>query len=136
MVDIGAAGAEANYRTLRFESARIGQQEASSSPPDLRLLTQLNAFLTFARTEATPAMSPEQVEWDAPGGCTIWLPPVNVPYALAAGLSGKIEKQKVTLQRICHIHGRERCTEAQEGWKDRNNASRTFSRFQGHHTLN
>lgn len=109
--------AEANYRTLRFESARIGQQEASSSPPDLLLLTQLNAFLTFARTEATPAMSPEQVEWMRQVAARFGYPPVMFRYALAAGLSGKNREAEVTLQRICHIHGRERCTEAQEGWE-------------------
>lgn len=109
--------AEANYRTLRFESARIGQQEISSSNPDLLLLTQLNAFLTFARTEATPAMPPEQVEWMRQVAARFGYPPVMFRYALAAGLSGKNREAEVTLQRICHIHGRERCTEAQEGWE-------------------
>lgn len=128
--------AEANYRTLRFESARIGQQETSSSNPDLLLLTQLNAFLTFARTEATPAMPPEQVEWMRKVAARFGYPPVMFRYALAAGLSGKNREAEVTLQRICHIHGRERCTEAQEGWEILRQRFPQLQQIPGPHRLN
>lgn len=109
--------AEANYRNLRFESARIGKQDTASAPPDFRLLTQLSAFLTFARTEATPDMSAEQVEWMRKVSMRFGYPPAMLRYALAAGLNGHPREAEITLQRICRIHGPQRCTEAQEGWQ-------------------
>lgn len=109
--------AEANYRSLRFESARIGEQDMASEPPNFRLLTQLSAFLTFARTEATPDMSAEQVEWMHKVSMRFGYPPAMLRYALAAGLNGRPREAEITLQRICHIHGPQRCTEAQEGWQ-------------------
>ena len=109
--------AEANYRSLRFESARIGETETNNEPPKFRLLNQLSAFLTFARTEATPDMSAEQIEWMRQVATRFGYPPVMFRYALAAGLNGHAHKAKITLQRICHIHGPQRCAEAQEGWQ-------------------
>lgn len=108
--------AEANYRTLRFESARIGESHTHSEAPDFRLLTQLSAFLTFARTEAAPDISTEQVEWMRQVSTRFGYPPVLFRYALAAGLSGNHQQAALTLQRICYIHGIKRCAEAQEGW--------------------
>lgn len=109
--------AEANYRSLRFESARIGEQEMASEPPNFRLLTQISALLTFARTEATPDMSAEQVEWMHKVSMRFGYPPAMLRYALAAGLNGHPREAEITLQRICRIHGPQRCTEAQEGWQ-------------------
>lgn len=109
--------AEANHRSLGFESARIGESEVADEPPNFRLLTQLRAFLTFARTEATPDMSAEQVEWMHKVSMRFGYPPAMFRYALAAGLNGRPREAEITLQRICHIHGPQRCTEAQEGWQ-------------------
>lgn len=109
--------AEANYRSLRFESARIGEPDTTGEAPNFRLLTQLSAFLTFARTEATPEMSAEQVEWMRKVATRFGYPPAMFRYALAAGLHGHTSEAEITLQRICHMHGPQRCAEAQEGWQ-------------------
>ena len=109
--------AEANYRSLRFESARIGEPDITSEAPNFRLLTQLSAFLAFARTEATPEMSAEQVEWMRKVATRFGYPPAMFRYALAAGLHGRTSEAEITLQRICHMHGPQRCAEAQEGWQ-------------------
>lgn len=108
--------AEENYRSLRFESARIGQTETSSQAPDFQLLTQLSAFLHFARTEATPDMAPEQVAWMRQVSWRFGYPPAMFRYALATGLQGNASEAEITLKRICHMHGAQRCSEAQEGW--------------------
>jgi len=109
--------AEANYRTLRFESARIGMQAIPSEAPSLRLLTQLQAFLQFARTEATPNMAAEQLEWMRQVSQRFGYPPVLFRYALAAGLNDFPEEAGKSLARICRIYGDgARCTEAREGW--------------------
>jgi len=108
--------AEENYRTLRMESARIGAAGIVTPAPELRLLTQLGAFLQFARTEATPGMAPEQVDWMRKVSERFGYPPVMFRYALAAGLNGQPEVAQQTLARLCRIHEPQRCVEAHEGW--------------------
>ena len=109
--------AEENYRALRMESARIGVDRIETPAPKLHLLTQLGAFLEFARIEATPSMPPEQVEWMRKVSERFGYPPVMFRYALAAGLNGQPEISQQTLQRLCRIHGPQRCMEARDGWK-------------------
>lgn len=109
--------AEENYRALRMESARIGVDRIETPAPKLHLLTQLGAFLEFARIEATPGMLPEQVEWMRKVSDRFGYPPVMFRYALAAGLNGQPDIAQETLQRICRIHGPQRCMEARDGWR-------------------
>lgn len=108
--------AEENYRALRMESARIGVDRIETPAPKLHLLTQLGAFLEFARSEATPGMPPEQVERMRKVSERFGYPPVMFRYALAAGLNGQPEISQQTLQRLCRIHGPQRCMEARDGW--------------------
>lgn len=108
--------AEENYRALRMESARIGVDRIETPAPKLHLLTQLGAFLEFARIEAAPSMPPERVEWMRKVSERFGYPPVMFRYALAAGLNGQPEISQQTLQRLCRIHGPQRCMEARDGW--------------------
>ena len=108
--------AEENYRTLRMESARIGVDRIVTPAPKLRLLTQLEALLLLARTEATTNMRPEQVDWMRRVSQRFGYPPVLFRYALAAGLNGQPDVARETLARICRIHAAPRCEEAKEGW--------------------
>ncbi|NMM19473.1 MAG: hypothetical protein HHJ15_05905 [Rhodoferax sp.] len=107
---------EENYRTLRMESARIGVGGLVTPAPKLHLLTQLEAFLQFAHTEATPSMSATQVDWMRKVSERFGYPPVLFRYALAAGLNGQPEIAQQTLARLCRIHPPARCSEAREGW--------------------
>jgi len=79
-------------------------------------LTQLEAFLQFARIEAKPNMPPEQVDWMRKVALRFGYPPVLFRYALAAGLNGQPDIARQTLERICRIHPPQRCEEAQQGW--------------------
>ncbi|WP_176491313.1 PglL family O-oligosaccharyltransferase [Polaromonas sp. AET17H-212] len=108
--------AEENYRTLRMESARIGVDRVVTPAPELRLLTQLEALLQFARTEATTGMRPEQLGWMHRVSQRFGYPPVLFRYALAAGLNDQPDVARETLARICRIHELQRCLEAKEGW--------------------
>lgn len=108
--------AEENYRTLRMEAAHIGTDRIVTPAPGLRLLTQLEAFLQFARTEATPGMTPEQVDWMRRVSERYGFSWVLLRYALAAGLNGQPEVARDTLARICHIYASQRCIEAQDNW--------------------
>lgn len=107
---------EENYRTLRMESAHIGVSGLVTPAPKLHLLTQLQAFLQFAHTEATPRMSAEQLDCMRQVSERFGYPPVLFRYALAAGLNGQPEISRQTLARLCRIHPLERCAEAREGW--------------------
>jgi hypothetical protein len=108
--------AEENHRTLRMESARIGVEGIVTPAPKLRLLTQLEAFLQFARIEATPDMRPDQVDWMRKVSERFGYPSVLFRYALAAGLNGQSEVAHETLARLCRIHEPPRCVEAREAW--------------------
>lgn len=108
--------AEESYRTLRMESARIGVAGIVTPTPALHLLTQLAAFLQFARMEATPDMPPDQVNWMRKVSERFGYPPVMFRYALAAGLNGQPALAQLTLARLCRIHEPERCAEARSGW--------------------
>ena len=107
---------EENYRTLRMESARIGVGGIVTPAPKLHLLTQLEAFLQFARTEATPGISATQVDWMRKVSERLGYPSVLFRYALAAGLNGQPDIAQQTLARLCRIHPPARCLEAREGW--------------------
>jgi O-antigen ligase len=109
-------GAEENHRTLRLESARIGTAVLATLPPDLTVLTQLEAFLQFARIEATPGMPPQQVDWMRRVATRFGYPSVMFRYALVAGLNGQPDAASLTLQRLCRIHNAQRCAEARESW--------------------
>ena len=108
--------AEENYRTLRMESARIGVTSIVTPAPGLQLLTQLDAFLQFARTEAKPSMTAKQVEWMRKVSARFGYPSVMLRYALAAGLNGQTEIAWQTLDRLCRIHPDERCIEDWQSW--------------------
>lgn len=109
--------AEENYRTLRMESARIGSAGIVTPAPELHLLTQLEAFLQFARIEASPGMSSDQLNWMRKVSERFGYAPVMFRYALAAGLNGQPEIAQQTLARLCRIHEPNRCAEAREGWE-------------------
>ncbi len=108
--------AEESHRTLRVESARIGVSGIVTPAPRLHLLTQLDAFLQFAHTEAKPGMTADQMDFMRKVSERFGYPPVMFRYALAAGLNGQPEIASQTLARLCRIHPRERCEEAREGW--------------------
>lgn len=108
--------AEANHRQLRFESARIGADRIVSSAPDLLVLDQLQAVLAFARTEARPGMTAEELQRMRKVAERWGSSPVLLRYALAAGLNGQPEVARQTAARLCRVHVAERCDEGRAAW--------------------
>lgn len=108
--------AEQNYRVLRLESARIGVTRLETPAPDLLLLDHLQAFLSFARTEAASGMSPAEVDSMRRVSERFAYPPAMFRYALAAGLNGQPDAAAATIARLCRMHAPPRCDEAIEGW--------------------
>lgn len=108
--------AERGYRLLRLESARIGVTGLTTPPPDLQLLTQLEAFQRFAHTAARAGMSAEELVQMRKVTERYAYPPSLFRYALAQGLNGQPDGAALTLLRLCRIHPRERCDEGREAW--------------------
>lgn len=98
---------EEDHRLMRFETARIGDVKAEHSAPDVVLLTQLREFIRFARTEATPGMAPEQIEWMRKVAHRYPYPPSLFRYSLALSLNGQPNLAKQELLRLRALHGDE-----------------------------
>lgn len=107
--------AEEGYRTMRFETARIGTHRVTP-PPQLRVLTQLQAYQEFVQTTARPEMSAEELTTFRRMSERFPTPPVLLRYALAMGLNGEPATAARTLVSLCHMHPWERCAEAREAW--------------------
>lgn len=116
VVAIDYLKAEENMRALRLETARIGVSKIETPAAELRVLDQLQAFQEFARTEAKPDMTPDEVERMRRVSERFAYPPSMFRYALAAGLNGEPEQAARTLARLCRIHPPERCDEGREAW--------------------
>ena len=108
--------AETNHRTLRLESARIGVSRIESPAPQLRVLTQLEAFLGFARLEARAGMSAHELQWFRDVAKRYAYPPSMLRLAVAEGLNGQAQAAAETLKRICAMHPPARCDEARAAW--------------------
>lgn len=109
--------AEQNHRLLRLESARIGVARIESEAPELRLLSQLGAFLRFARTEARPDMTPDELEFMRQVSERFAYPPTLLRYALANGLNGEPARAQDTMRRLCSVNLATICDEARSAWR-------------------
>jgi hypothetical protein len=108
--------AEENFRLARLETARIGTSRVGTEVPPLRVLTQLEAYLRFVRTEARAGLSEAELRWMGQVALRHGYAPVLFRYALALGLNGRPQEAARTLQLLCHVHSRRRCNEAREAW--------------------
>jgi hypothetical protein len=109
--------AEEAYRMLRLESARIGTASIQSPAPDLMVLTQLQAFQRFARTEARAGMTEDQLQFSRDVSRRFAYPPAQFRHALAAGLNDQPTEATQLLATLCRMQPRARCAEAIEGWR-------------------
>ena len=108
--------AEQAFRLLRLESARIGAAGLTTPPPDLHLLTQLEAFQRFAHTQARAGMSEDELDAMRQVTERFAFPPSMFRYALAQGLNGQPDGAALTLLRLCRIHARASCEEGRQAW--------------------
>ena len=112
------AQVEDNTRILRFETARIGTGRIESQAPDLVLLTQWREYLRFARIEAHPGMSAEELAW-------IRRVTERFPYAvsqfrsaLAHGLNDRPDIAARELQRLCRLQTPRVCHRQLGQWRE------------------
>jgi hypothetical protein len=106
---------EHNYRAARMEST-FGDRRIVTPAPDLHVLSQLEAFMRFIRTQARPGMTPGEVQAMREVAHRYAHPPVLLRLALAEGLNGQPDAARDTLRRLCAMHVRDRCVEGRESW--------------------
>lgn len=107
---------EQDYRSVRLESA-FGSRRITTPAPSLQVLTQLEAYLRFIRTEAKPNMSPTELDEFRKLASRYAHPPVLLRLALAEGLNGQPVASAATLKRLCFMHLAARCAEGRESWQ-------------------
>jgi hypothetical protein len=108
--------AEEDDRTVRLESARIGTNRIVTPAPELKLLTQLGAYLAFIRIEPAPGMGIARLESMREVAERYGYHPLMFRYAVAAGLNEQPEIAASTLARICRIHTKRQCVDTRNLW--------------------
>lgn len=109
---------EEDYRLMRFETARIGTLKSEHAAPDVVLLTQLRELIRFARTEATPDMSEEQLEWMRKVAHRYPYPPSMFRYASALSLNGRASLAEQELLGLRALHGEDHYQQALQAMLD------------------
>lgn len=104
-VGLEYAKVEQNYRTQRFELARIGTDRVSTPAPKLYLLTQLGAFLQIGHIDPARHMPPEQLEALRKAALRFGIPRALTRYALALALNGQPAEAARQLGILQHIWG-------------------------------
>ncbi len=113
---IDYAEAEQSHRVLRMESARIGTTRVESPPPQLRVLTQLEAFLTFARQEPRAGATATELEFARRAAQRFAYPPSLYRLARWQALNGDAAGATHTLKVLCAMHAPQHCLDVAAAW--------------------
>ena len=115
---------EENYRTQRFELARIGVSGITTPAPRLHLLTQLEAILQVAHTEITPGMEAQQLDWMHKVSERFGYPLVILRYAVALALNGNPSEASRQIQVLRHLWGEKAYEDAKENFEQLTDSKR------------
>ncbi|WP_332674278.1 Wzy polymerase domain-containing protein [Aromatoleum sp.] len=99
-----------------LQAAGLESRTLPDEATPVTLLTQLEEFARFARTEAQEKMSPSELTRLEHVAHRYPYPPALFRYALALGLNHKYEEAEVELLRLKKLHPIARMDEAREGW--------------------
>jgi hypothetical protein len=90
---------------------------SSAALPPVRLIDAPVAFMKLWRTEARPAMTPEELEWMRKVTYRHPASPTLLRYAAALGLNGQEGEAARTLTQLCNMHRAVRCDEGRASWE-------------------
>lgn len=107
---------ENDHRRLRFEAIGVEQRSPDHMAPDVMLLTQSREFLRFARSEARPGMSDEELEWMRQVSSRYAYPPAMFRYALALAMNERYQEAERTLLSLRQMHPEKFFIEAAGSW--------------------
>jgi len=108
--------AETNYRSMRFESARVGTDRIDSTAPELRVLTQLEAFLAYARRPPGAGLGADELARLERVVARFPYPAAQFRLAQWQALNGQPAAASRNLQLICAMHRPALCRESLAAW--------------------
>jgi hypothetical protein len=108
--------AEQAVRDIRFALAGYGSGIEDVPDLDARLLDGLREYYRYARTQARPGMSAEQLEWMRKVATRYPYPPSMLRMATALALNGHLQQASEELLLLCKLHPPRRCEEAATAW--------------------
>ena len=108
---------EQNYRTARLETT-FGERRITTPAPELRVLSQLEAFLHMIRVEPRAGMAAAELEALRAASTRYPYPPALIQLAASEGLNGRPEAARDALRRLCAMQPPTRCERARLTWQD------------------
>jgi hypothetical protein len=108
---------EQNYRTARLETT-FGERRITTPPPELRVLSQLEAFMKMIRVEPRSGMAPAELDALRAASTRYPYPPALIQLAASEGLNGRPEAARDALRRLCAMQPPRRCEQARLTWQD------------------
>lgn len=108
---------EADWSLMRFQEAKIGNWEATEPPPAF-VLTSLQQFLRFSRSEARPGMSAGDLEVMRRNSERFAYAAPLFKYALALALNHQPENARLMLKKMCSMQAGSVCRSAKKQWEE------------------
>ena len=108
---------EADWALMRFQEARIGNPEPTE-PPAVTILTSLQRFLKFSRTEAKAGMSIDELEEMRRNSVRFAYAAPMFKYALALALNNQSKNAAITLKKMCSMQADSVCLAARAHWEE------------------
>lgn len=108
---------EVNYQAFRFEQARIGVDKPAKPLRPVLVLNQLSEFLRFARTNARPDMSAQDLLWFERVAKRYPNWTALIRWASALAQNGQPEKARAALAGLCNTHPDTICMWGQAAWR-------------------
>jgi hypothetical protein len=106
---------EEDWRLMRFQEVRMGDLTPTQPPPSI-LLTNIHELMRFARAQAQPDMSAQDLDWMRKVSERYAYASLMYKYALAQGLNSETEGARRTLAKLCKMHTEKACEGARREW--------------------
>ncbi|MEX1033023.1 MAG: Wzy polymerase domain-containing protein [Cellvibrionaceae bacterium] len=108
---------EEDFRLMRFETARIGDNVELERPFQWEMFTQVSEYTRYARTQAREGMSQAELSWMHEVSSRFPYPPVLVRYGLALVLNGQTDQARRVFLQLRGLHGETHYRELTESLK-------------------
>lgn len=108
---------EQNYRTARLETT-FGERRITTPAPELRVLSQLEAFMRLIRVEPRAGMAAAELDALRAASTRYPYPPALIQLAASEGLNGRPAAARDALRRLCAMQPARRCEQARLTWQD------------------
>ncbi|WP_198509124.1 PglL family O-oligosaccharyltransferase [Acidovorax sp. 69] len=109
---------EEDWNLMRFQEARIGNLEVKDTQSSALVLTGLQQFLRFSRTEARPGMSVDELDAMRRASERFAYAAPMFKYALAQALNQQPENALITLRTMCSMQVESVCLSAKRQWDE------------------